>query len=145
MVGLALHGWQVGGNAEKRRSRRAQPVRFAFGKAMALLVTIAFLLGIVVCGPAEHAALETETAVASQSVAMNAPAPAVIKLAGDHKLPVKKTLATCTGHCSAHGVSLPVSFAPETAAFEHRADWQPVPDQGLLVQRTVLLDRPPRA
>jgi hypothetical protein len=145
MVGLALHGWQVGGNAAKRRSRRGQPVRFTFGKAVALFVTVVFLMGIVICGPAEHAALETETSVASQVMASNVQAPAVIKVAGDQKVPVKKTLAACTGHCSAHSISLPVSFAPQTVAFEDRAAWQPVQDQGLLIERPVLLDRPPRA
>ncbi|GEM_PF-2602011 len=145
MAGLALLGRQIGRNAEAWRSRRAPSVRFSFGKAMALFVTIAFLLGIVICGPAEHAALETETPVASQVVASTVQSPVMIKAAGDHKAPVKKSLAACTGHCSAHGVSLPVSFAPETVAFEHRAVWLAEQDQGLLIERPVLLDRPPRA
>lgn len=145
MAGLALYGWQAGGNATKRRARRGQPVRFTFGKAVALFVTVVFLMGIVICGPAEHAALETETSVASQVMASNVQAPAVVKVAGDHKVPAKKPLATCTGHCSAHSISLPASFSPQTAAFEDRAAWRPVQDQGLLIERSVLLDRPPRA
>jgi hypothetical protein len=145
MVGLALHGRQVGRNAETWRSRRGPSARFSFGKVMALVVTIAFLIGIVVCGPAEHAALETETPSAAQVVASTVEAPAVIKVAGDHKAPVKKALSACTGHCAAHGVSLPVSFAPETVAFANRAVWQPQQDQRLLGDRAVLLDRPPRA
>ena len=145
MAGIAPLRRQVGRYADTWRSRRAPSSRFSFGKAWALFVTCTFILGIVICGPAEHAALETETQVASQIVMSSVQAPAWIKTAGDQKTPIKRTLTACTGHCSAHGISLPVSFAPEMIAFEHRAVWLAEPDVGLLIDRSVLLERPPRA
>ena len=145
MAAMALQDRQRGGDAVTRCSRRAAGARLGLGRILALFVTIAFLFGIVVGGPAEHAAFEGEPSSAVHVLASNPSSPASLKAPGDHKAPVNKALDACTGHCAAHGTSLPASFALEAVTIAERAPWQPEQDHRLVAGRPMLLDRPPRA
>lgn len=145
MAAFALHARYLDSSVGPRRSRRVGVTRFGFGQLLPLLLVVAFLIGTLVCGPAEHAALETSPTAALPMATSNLETPALLKVADDHKAPVKKSLDACTGHCATHSVSLPAAFALETASFSKRATWLPQQDTLRLTNRPALLDRPPRA
>ncbi|NQE65331.1 hypothetical protein E1H18_1112 [Caulobacter sp. RHG1] len=145
MAAMAFHARALGGETALRISRRGGAVRRAVAKLMVMLVAMVFVFGVVVCGPAEHEAMESLRSTAPLTLTIEGNAPAVLKDSGERQAPAKSTAIACTGHCVTHGLSLPTSFAAEAVAVASPADWRPEQDSRPLTARADLLDRPPRA
>lgn len=160
MVGTAFRQHLSGTVAGPRRARLGtasfavdvgvlhREVRGLLGAATALslrqLLTaalmLAFVFGTIMSTPAAHEWFEAEPAASVQTLD-DADA-----LATDQKAPLKKEAGRlCTGHCVAHTLTLPASYALAVAPALQRAIWGLFQDQRLQAARPTLLDRPPRA
>lgn len=121
------------------------PPRLVF----ATLLIFAFVLGSVMCGPAEHLLLEAQQPTLSQVASVdNATASRldadVAKAPVGHKTPTKSPVPLCTGHCAAHFMSLPVQFAQAVAPFELPIVWAFSHDRRVQISDPSRLERPPR-
>ncbi|MBP7703708.1 MAG: hypothetical protein KA105_00325 [Caulobacter sp.] len=111
---------------------------------LVLIMAIVFAFGFIACGTSAHAALDaiegaTLASSTAQATTMAAPK------APDQPAPMKKTLDLCTGHCMAHVLSLPAAVVEQATPMTHATVWRLRQDHLLLGDRTVILDRPPRA
>lgn len=109
-------------------------------KLLIAILSLSFLLGIVICGPAAHQALEPSSPIGIQAVERVAQSAPV-----EHGAPIKSKLpGLCTGHCVAHSLTLPAQFLQAVVPFARRTVWLVVDDQWSQASRPERLERPPR-
>jgi hypothetical protein len=110
-----------------------------FGRAFVGLIMLAFLIGSVVCGPAEHRMMEVGGQTAASAVSLAS------KTTNGHQTPAKGSpAAPCTGHCAAHTIALPAIFSASPAPFVLSAAWNMANDQLVVEALSARLERPPR-
>lgn len=111
------------------------------------LVLCAYLVGSSICAPGEHENLSKDEAVAAQSLSSDAVSFAQADKAPANKQGPAKSKVTeiCSGHCSAHFVSLPTQFVQAEVPFEIRGVWAISSDTQTTASSSDRLDRPPRA
>lgn len=166
MVGAVIHSQQIEPIARSQRSRAgrnagrevlqrcqnaAQAIRIRLpGRLVfATLLIFAFVLGSVLCGPAEHLLLESQQPTLSQVASVDSATVSrldaeIAKAPVGHTAPTKSPLPLCTGHCAAHFMSLPVQFAQAVAPFELPIVWAYSHDRRVQISDPSRLERPPR-
>lgn len=113
---------------------------FDVRRAVVGLFLLAFFVGSVVCGPAEHRTMEVGGQGATPAVSVAA------KTSSGHQAPAKGSpAAPCTGHCAAHTIALPAIFSASAAPFVLSAVWSMANDQLVIAALSARLERPPRA
>jgi hypothetical protein len=146
------HAGRDAGRELLRRCRdgaRAIRLRLSGRLVFATLLIFAFVLGSVMCGPAEHLLLEAQqptlSRVASVDSAMASRVDVEIaKTPVGHTSPTKSPAPLCTGHCAAHFMSLPVQFAQAVAPIELPIVWEFSHDRRVQISDPSRLERPPR-
>jgi hypothetical protein len=166
MIGAVLHSQQVDLITRSQRSRagrdrgrdllqhcrdaaRSIRIRLPGRLVFATLLIFAFVLGSVMCGPAEHLLLEAQQPTLSQVALVDSATASgvdaeIAQAPLGHTTPTKSPAPLCTGHCAAHFMSLPVQFAQAVAPFELPIVWEISHDRRVQISDPSRLERPPR-
>ena len=106
---------------------------------VSLLVALAVLLSAMLSPSAAHLGFDNDAPAIQTAADVSAKSPAT------PDAPVKsRVLGLCTGHCTAHILTLPASSPAVFVLYFLRASWWATNDLVAQVTRPALLERPPR-
>ena len=131
-------------HAKKRVANKAIRARVGVSSGahlvVSLMVALAVLLGAMFSTSAAHLSFDNDAPALQCATEVAAKSP------DTPDAPVKsRVLGLCTGHCTAHILTLPASSPAVFVFYFLRASWWATNDLVAQVSRPTLLERPPRA
>ena len=130
-------------HAKKRVADKAIRARVGVSSGahfvVSLLVALAVLLSAMLSPSAAHLGFDNDAPAIQTAADVSAKSPAT------PDAPVKsRVLSLCTGHCTAHTLTLPASSPAMFVLYVLRASWWATNDSVAQASRPALLERPPR-